>query len=83
MNGEYSFDECAKKDKDFILEKLENLEDQGLIEFNMIDKWSFEIQDINLDDDTIIELKELFHEKNVIEVTDINGDDMEWDEEWD
>jgi hypothetical protein len=67
-----------------VIDRLETLEDQGLLEFHMIDKWTFDLLDVDLDDDIIIELKELFHEKGVLEVTDIiNGDEMEWGEDWD
>lgn len=84
MNGKYSFDECSKPDKDLVMDRLETLDDQGLLEFHMIDKWTFDLWDIDLDDDTIIDLKELFHEKGVLEVTDIiNEGEMEWGEDWD
>jgi hypothetical protein len=86
MNGQYAIDECSAKDRKTIIDKLEELDDHGMIEYNMVDKWTIEIQDIDMDDSTITELKELFHEFNVFEITDIiNNDDEEsdWGEDWD
>lgn len=68
----YSLDECT--DKKSILKRLKELQKEGKIEFDL-DGEIFEIRDIELEEEEIDELVEIFDQKDVFPYLERDGED--------
>ena len=54
----YSYDECTNEEK--LFEKLDELLNEGKVEYNTENQYTFKIKDLELSDDEIQELCDLF-----------------------
>jgi hypothetical protein len=72
----YSLDECT--DKKEVLKKLKSLKKEGKVEFNL-DGDVFQIKDIDLEEDEVTELVELFEKTDVFPYLEIDEDEDEDD----
>jgi len=80
----YSFDECSNETK--LFEKLDILVEDGKIEYNTEDQYLFKIKDIDLTDDEIEDLCQIFDKLEVypfIEETDSDDDFDDFDDDSD
>lgn len=71
----YSLDECYEKDK--VYDYLENLQNNEIILFEMIDTDLIKIKDIGLSEKDMKDLLSFFDEKYVIDYTDYDESDDE------
>jgi hypothetical protein len=70
----YSFDECSNETK--LFEKLDILVEDGKIEYNTEDQYLFKIKDIDLTDDEIEDLCQIFDKLEVYPfIEEIESDD--------
>ena len=74
----YSYDECTNEEK--LFEKLDELLNEGKVEYNTENQYTFKIKDLELSDDEIQELCDLFEEVEVFpymeeDITDDDYDD--------
>jgi len=69
----YSLDECYQKDK--VFDHLENLQNEELIVFEIIDSDIIKIKDIGLSEKQIKELISFFDDMDVIDYPDYEDDD--------
>jgi hypothetical protein len=80
----YSFDECS--DEQQLFERLDELVNQGKIEYSEQDKYLLKIKDTELDDDEIKDLCEFLDSNNVYpylgydESDDYEDDDYDFNE---
>ena len=75
----YSFDECSNETK--LFEKLDSLLEEGKIEYNSEDQYLFKIKDIDLTDDEIEDLCEMFDKMEVYPYIDSIDDDISDDDD--
>lgn len=73
----YSLDECYSKDK--VFDHLENLQNDEMILFEIIDQEVIKIRDIGLSEKDIKDLVIFFEENDVIEYSDLDEDDEDED----
>lgn len=69
----YSTDECTNEKTLFT--KLDNLVDDGKIEYSMVERWVIKVKDLDLSTEEEKELVELFDKLDMYPVTDLNTDD--------
>ena len=81
LNKYYSLDECRKNDK--VFKRLNNLQDDLKIEYEIVDIDIIKIIDNGLTISEIKKLLSIFNEYDVIEYTDYDDDDSDLDEEYD
>jgi hypothetical protein len=77
----YSIDEC--NNEELLLERLEFLQEDDKIEFELLDKWTLKIKDIDLTTNEEKKLVELFEELGLYETTVEDEDEDESYEEYD
>jgi len=77
----YSIDEC--NNEELLVERLESLQEDDKIEFELIDKWTLKIKDIDLTTNEEKKLVELFEELGLYETTVEDEDEDESYEEYD
>lgn len=71
----YSIDEC--NNEELLIEKLETLKEEGKIEFELIDKWTLKIKDLDL---TTSEEKKLIEFLDSMDLYDTTVDDDDDDD---
>ena len=76
----YSLDECT--DKKEVLKKLKSLKKEVKVEFNL-DGDVFQIKDIDLEEDEVTELIELFEKTDVFPYLEIDDEDEDEDDYYD
>jgi len=78
----YSLDECYEKDK--VFEHLENLQDEELIVYEILDSDIIKIKDIGLSDKQTKDLEQFFDSHDVIDYDyedfDEDGDEDDFDD---
>jgi hypothetical protein len=74
----YSFDECTNEEK--LFEKLDALLQDGKIEYNAEDQYTFKIKDIELTDSEIQEICDLFDELEVFPYMESDDDIDDFDD---
>jgi len=77
----YSLDECYQKDK--VFDHLENLQNEELIVFEIIDSDIIKIKDIGLSEKQIKELISFFDDMDVIDYPDYEDDDDDDNDDFD
>lgn len=77
----YSLDECKARDK--VISKLNELKDQGKIDYEMISTDVFKIDDIDLDESEIDELSDILDDEEVFPYLDYDdeGEDYDYDDD--
>ena len=70
----YSFDECLDEEK--VTEYLDELYEEGKIEWEIIDRWTFKIDDQDLSEYDERLLIDFFEENNVIPSSGFEEDDI-------
>lgn len=80
-NKFYSLDEC--NDEDAVLAKLDELVEEGKIEYYFVESDLIKIKDLALSAKDIKELKQFLHNNDVIEDKDYEEDEEDMDEEED
>ena len=75
----YSLDECYQKDK--VFDHLENLQNEELIVFEIIDSDIVKIKDIGLSEKQIKELVSFLDDMDVIDYPDYDDDDGDGDDD--
>ncbi len=73
----YSYDECTNEEK--LFEKLDELLNEGKIEYNAENQYTFKIKDLELSDSEIEELCDLFDEVEVFPYIE-SSDDEDFDD---
>jgi hypothetical protein len=83
LKNVYLYDECDEVES--LFEKLDKLQDEGKINYNRTDGWSFSIKDIELTEDDEWDLVEFFEEMDIYPSYDDDTDSEDWDneEDWD
>ena len=81
LNKYYSLDECYDRDK--IFDHLEELQNEELIVFEILDSDMIKIKDIGLSDKQIKELVTFLDESDVIEYPDYEEYDEDEDDDYD
>lgn len=76
----YNVDEC--KDRDKVFKKLDQLRDDGKIEYEMDGRDIFKIEDLDLEESDIDDLNDLFDSEDVFPYLD-NEEEDEDSEDWD
>ena len=71
----YSYDECTNEEK--LFEKLDELLNEGKVEYNTENQYTFKIKDLELSDDEIQELCDLFED---VEVFPYMEEDITYDD---
>jgi hypothetical protein len=74
----YSIDEC--NNEELLVERLESLQEDDKIEFELIDKWTLKINDIDLTTNEEKKLVELFEELGLYDTTVDDDDDDSYEE---
>jgi hypothetical protein len=77
----YSLDECY--DRELVLDHLENLQNESLIVYELVESETFKIKDIGLSEKQTKDLINFFHDNDVIDYVDYepyNEDDDEDDD---
>jgi hypothetical protein len=74
----YSIDEC--NNEELLVERLESLQEDDKIEFELIDKWTLKIKDIDLTTNEEKKLVELFEELGLYDTTVDDDSYEEYDE---
>jgi hypothetical protein len=74
----YSIDEC--NNEELLVERLESLQEDDKIEFELIDKWTLKIKDIDLTTNEEKKLVELFEELGLYDTTVDDDDDDSYEE---
>jgi hypothetical protein len=69
----YSLDECYNKD--VVFDYLENLQNEEIIVFEILDNDVIKIKDIGLSDKQLKEIVNFFDNNDVIDYVDYDGDD--------
>lgn len=69
----YSLDECKSRDK--VIDRLDELKNEGKIEYDMDTRDIFRIEDIDLDESEIEDLNEMFDKEEVFPYLDYEEDD--------
>ena len=69
----YSVDECKEREK--IFGKLNQLRDDGKIEYEMIERDIFKLEDLDLEEIDIEDLNKLFDSNDVFPYLDHNDED--------
>jgi hypothetical protein len=64
----YSLDECY--DRELVLDHLENLQNESLIVFEIVESETFKIKDIGLSEKQTKDLIVFFHDNDVIDYVD-------------
>jgi hypothetical protein len=77
----YSLDECYQKDK--VFDHLENLQNEELIVFEIVDSDIIKIKDIGLSEKQIKELISFLDDMDVIDYPDYEDDDDNDDDDFD
>jgi len=77
----YSIDEC--NNEDILLERLESLQEDGKVEFELIDKWTLKIKDVDLTTNEEKKLIEFFEDLNLYDTTVDEDDEDDSYEEYD
>ena len=70
----YSFDECLDEEK--VTEYLDELYEEGKIEWEIIDRWTFKIDDQDLSEYDERLLIDFFEQNNVIPSSGFEEDDI-------
>jgi len=71
----YSLDECYQKNK--VFDHLEDLQNEQLIVFEIVDTDIIKIKDIGLSDKQIKELCNFFDDNDVLDYSDYEEDDFD------
>ena len=71
----YSCDECTNEEK--LFEKLDELLNEGKVEYNTENQYTFKIKDLELSDDEIQELCDLFEEVEVFPYMEEDSSDFD------
>jgi len=71
----YSYDECTNEEK--LFEKLDELLNEGKVEYNTENQYTFKIKDLELSDDEIQELCDLFEEVEVFPYMEEDSSDFD------
>jgi hypothetical protein len=74
----YSFDECTSEE--LLFEKLDSLAQDEKIEYSTEDRYTFKIKDIELRDEEIEELLDLFENLDVYPYMNEDADELEFDD---
>jgi hypothetical protein len=74
----YSYDECTNEEK--LFEKLDELLNEGKVEYNTENQYTFKIKDLELSDDEIQELCDLFEEVEVFPYMEEDSTDDDYDD---
>ena len=69
----YSLDECYEKDK--VFDYLENLQNNEMIIFDIVDTDLVKIKDIGLSEKDTKDLSNFFDDKDVLEYSDLDDDE--------
>ena len=77
----YSIDECNNEEA--LFEKLETLQNDGKIEFEILDRWTLKIKDLDLTTYDEKKLLEFFQEIELYDTTVDDDDDDDSYEEYD
>jgi len=81
----YSLDECY--DTNLIFDKLENLQNEGMVIYEVLDQDTIKIKDIGLSEKDIKDLINFFSDNDVIDlpayenVDELDDDDEDFDDE--
>jgi hypothetical protein len=75
----YSLDECYNKN--VVFDYLENLQNEEIVVFEILDYDIIKIKDIGLSDKQLKELVNFFDNNDVIDYSDYDADDDDDDEE--
>lgn len=75
----YSLDECYSKDS--VFDYLEDLQNEELIVFEIVDKEIIKIKDIGLSEKQIKELVNFLDDNDVIDYSDFEDDDDDFDDD--
>jgi superfamily I DNA and/or RNA helicase len=76
----YSYDECTNEEK--LFEKLDELLNEGKVEYNTENQYTFKIKDLELSDDEIQELCDLFEEVEVFPYMEEDSTDDDYDDDY-
>jgi hypothetical protein len=76
----YSYDECTNEEK--LFEKLDELLNEGKVEYNTENQYTFKIKDFELSDDEIQELCDLFEEVEVFPYMEEDSTDDDYDDDY-
>lgn len=76
----YSYDECTNEEK--LFEKLDELLNEGKVEYNTENQYTFKIKDLELSDDEIQELCDLFEEVEVFPYMEEDITDDDYDDDY-
>ena len=74
----YNLDECI--DRKLVLTKLKSLKNEGKIEYDLNGDM-LKIEDIDLDENEIEELTDLFEENDIFEDLEYGEEEDDWDDE--
>jgi len=72
LNKLYTIDECQNEET--LYQRLDTLVDEGKIEYELVDKWTLKIKDLDLSSNEEKKLTELFES---LDLYSIEGDDEE------
>jgi hypothetical protein len=74
----YSIDEC--KDEDQLIERLDYLQNESKIEYEILDRWTIKIKDLDLTTSEEKKLIEFFESLDLYDTTVDDDDDDSYDE---
>ena len=80
LKSHYSYDECGNQKS--LFEKLDNLKQEGKIDYENEDKYIFKINDIDLTEEEIIGLNKFFDSLDVFPYMDKDDEDWEDENDW-